>query len=161
MPYTVRNSLGAYAHNNVYLGNKMSGIPQFNAPWFDATTKALHLIPTVSLVFNPAQRDRMRGFEPLNCPNGTMEEARAAGFNANVALREDWCWIADWSDALVVGPDWSDSKGTLSEIACHQALGLPVWELQVFKAYWNKDHLYELVLPPIMELTRTAVKGLD
>jgi hypothetical protein len=86
------------------------------------------------------------------CPNGTAEEAIAAGFDLRVALASDWQWIAENSTGLIIGPDWSSSKGTISEIACHQALGLPVWEWAIFKKIFepqtvirpkNPDELFE------------------
>lgn len=119
---------------NLYLGNKMSGLPFFNAPWFDSTAARLRTV-TDGQVFNPAEWDRLRGFDPMKCPGGTIEEAAEAGFNLREALQSDWEWIARYSNGLVIGPDWSTSKGTISEIACHQALGLPVWEVnQLFQA---------------------------
>jgi hypothetical protein len=48
------------------------------------------------------------------------------------ALQSDWEWIAKYSNGLVIGPNWATSRGTISEIACHQALGLPVWETHIF-----------------------------
>lgn len=153
MPGSFRDKTKCYySYNHLYLGNKMTGRPFFNAPWFDASAAVLLSFPTVATVFNPAEHDRRMGFEPMHCPNGTPEESREAGFEPRKALGDDWMWIADFSDGLIVGPEWHDSPGTISEIACHQALKLPVWEYSVFCAYWDKDHLYELSLPPIMEL---------
>lgn len=117
---------------NIYLGNKMSGVPYFNAPWFDRIAAELLEMPRVTHVFNPAQHDRDQGFDPMSCPSGSLNEARAAGFNPRAALGADWAWIAEHSNGMVVGPDWRDSPGTLSEIACHQALRLPVWQWQHF-----------------------------
>jgi hypothetical protein len=117
---------------NLYLGNKMTGMPFFNAPWFNATATALRSIDGVATVFNPAEWDVLRGFDPMQCPNGTLDEAIPAGFVLRDALRADWNWIAENSNGLVIGPAWATSKGTISEIACHQALGLPVWESSVF-----------------------------
>jgi hypothetical protein len=153
MPGNFRPISGTYCNwNNLYLGNKMTGKPYFNTPWFDASAKVLLSFPTVQCVFNPAHHDRQMGFDPMKCPNGSPEESRAAGFDLHEALRADWEWIAKSSNGMIAGPSWHDSPGTISEIACHQALRLPVWEYQVFCAYWDKDHLYEMALPPIMEL---------
>lgn len=116
----------------LYLGEKMVGLPFFNAPWFDATADTLRKMPGVTDVFNPADHDREQGFEPMNCPHGTAEEASEHGFDRHAALKADWSWIADNSDGLVIGPLWKTSTGTISEIACHQALGLPVWESEAF-----------------------------
>src|ERR1700756_5942574 len=117
----------AVKFGNLYLGNKMTGIPFFNAPWFDSTAYDLRQLPGVTSVFNPADEDRRRGFEPMSVPSGDINEAKAAGFVAREALGADWAWIAEHSNGLIIGPQWASSKGTVSEIACHQALGLPVW----------------------------------
>lgn len=136
----------------LYLGNKMVGIRQFNFPWFDASAEVLRSFPLVSEVFNPAERDRAKGFYPSQDCTGTVEEMAALNFSRRTALLTDWTWIGKFSDGMVAGPRWSESTGTISEIACHQALGLPVWEYTVFCAVVHKPHLIELKLPPIMEL---------
>lgn len=130
----------------LYLANKMVGKPWFNAPWFDQTADTLRHMHGVTHVFNPAEHDRTQGFEPMACPSGSEEEARAAGFDRRAALGADWAWIAEFSDGLVIGPDWRQSTGTISEIACHQALGLPVWESEVFLSGRRTK------LPPILSL---------
>ena len=117
---------------NLYLGNKMVGIPYFNAPWFDKTAIHIRSLPGVASVFNPADEDRRSGFDPMLCPNGSEEEATLLGFDRRRALGADWLWISTYSNGLVIGPDWERSTGTMSEIACHQALGLPVWEVSEF-----------------------------
>jgi hypothetical protein len=122
----------------LYLGNKMVGIPYFNAPWFDETAAILRRMHGVTEVFNPADHDRAQGFDPMKCPHGTAEEAEAMGFVRRRALRDDWTWIAENSDGLVVGPSWQSSTGTISEVACHQALGLPVWDSSVFMSGYRK-----------------------
>jgi hypothetical protein len=119
--------MGLVLPSHLYLGNKMAGVPFFNAPWFDNVAASLRKLPEVLYVFNPADHDRTLGFEPLEFPSGSSAEAKAAGFNARLALRDDWNWIATFSEGLVIGPDWWDSPGTKSEIACHQALRLPMW----------------------------------
>lgn len=141
----------------IYLGNKMSGVPYFNAPWFDRSAATLERLGHE--VFNPTDNDRDMGFYPMTCPNGSPEEAKAAGFCLQDALGSDWNWIAHHSEGLVIGPQWRTSKGTISEIACHQALGLPVWEFDIF-VRWHKygsfslRHfaLNDLVLRPLLEL---------
>lgn len=143
----------------LYLGNKMMGVPFFNAPWFDACAAVLRKLPGIETVFNPADHDREMDFEPLTCPDGSREEAAAAGFEPRAALCADWSWIATYSDGQVVGPQWNDSPGTISEIACHQALRLPVWEFDVFVANWGHLRLNSLAFPPIMELGLVARTG--
>jgi hypothetical protein len=137
---------------NIYLSNKMTGIPYFNAPWFDKVTAELRALPATGEVFNPADHDRENGFEPMSCPTGTLEEAFRNGFKQIDALVSDWVWIGRIADCVVVGPDWHDSKGAISEMACAQAIGKPVYEYGPFLAAWDKPHLIQFKLPPIMEL---------
>ena len=136
----------------IYLSNKMSGIPYFNAPWFDRVSGQLLALPGVREVFNPAEEDRRRGFDPMNCPGGTFEEARAAGFDAADALAADWLWIAKTADCVVVGPNWRDSPGAISEVACIQARRKPAFDLPTFLHAHNQRYLPQLALPPIMEM---------
>lgn len=138
--------------NKVYLANKMTGIPYFNAPWFDSSAAVLRSLPSVGEVFNPADHDRQMGFKPDKCPYGEPQEMTVQGFDPRLALKADYNWICEFSDALIVGKRWPDSPGTISEIAVHQALGLPAWELNVFLANWAHDNLYEQAIPPIMRL---------
>ncbi|MHB8272931.1 DUF4406 domain-containing protein [Bradyrhizobium sp.] len=137
----------------IYLGNKMTGIPYFNAPWFDEAAATLRMLPVVEYVFNPAEHDRLLGLDPMLCPNGTHDEAVAQGLPAGKALADDWAWIAEFSDALVVGPQWRDSPGTISEVACHQALRKPVWEYGIFLGAWPSHRWMEKYkLPPLLEI---------
>lgn len=133
----------------LYIGNKMVGKPFLNAPWFDLTANniRMYLHGMVDEVFNPADEDRKLGFDPMLCPDGVPRE----GFDRRRTLKADWSWIADNSDGLVIGPDWESSTGTLSEIACHQALGLPVWESRVFFDHIIRDPEY-LVENPLSQL---------
>lgn len=133
--------------HTLYIGNKMTEIPYFNAPWFDLAEHTLRSIPTVSDVFNPAEHDRHQGFDPMLCPYGSKEESRAAGFNVRKALAADWAWIAEFSTGMIAGPDWMRSPGARSEVACHHALGLPVWEYAVFVASWKHPYLSQLTIP--------------
>ena len=116
----------------LYLGNKMVGIRQFNFPWFIETAEALRDVPGVAEVFNPAERDMRAGFYPDPDCEGTLEELKDLDFSRREALHADWDWIARYSEGMVVGPAWLKSTGTISEVACHQALGLPVWESRIF-----------------------------
>lgn len=120
----------------IYLSNKMSDIPFFNAPWFDLVAAQLRIVDGVTDVFNPAQHDRDMGLDPMLCPTGSAEEARkAGGLGIRDVLGADWKWIADHATGLVVGPAWPQSVGAISEIACAQALKIPVWESVEFFKY--------------------------
>jgi hypothetical protein len=112
----------------LYLGNAMTNKPFFNAPWFDKTAAELRALPFVTEVFNPAEHDRELGLDPMTCPTGAPEEASGI-IPPGKCLRDDWAWIQDHSEGMAVGPDWVSSTGTISEIAIHQALHLPVWEV--------------------------------
>ena len=98
------------------------------------TAARLKQVQGVRSVFNPADEDRKYGFELLNCPEGSMEEAEKFGFNRRHTLMLDWSWIAERSNGMVVGPLWEKSTGAISEVHCHQALGLPVWSERDF--FW-------------------------
>lgn len=109
----------------------MIGLPEFGYRWFMEAEETLKAFPGVEDVFNPAQHDLDTGFD-LRGLKGTREEMTAQGFSRRMALAADWCWIGAKSDMMVAGPDWKDSPGTISEVACHQALGLPVYEYDMY-----------------------------
>lgn len=135
----------------LYLGNKMVGIENFNAAWFDDTEQRLLALPIVDTVFNPAQHDRDEGFLPEGLA-GTLAELKDAGFDRRAALTFDWQWIGTHSDGMIVGPDWKNSPETISEVACHQALFLPVWPHDVFITNWESLQLRKLALKPILQV---------
>ena len=134
----------------IYLGNKMVGKDALNSGWFDAAAAKLRVLGNE--VFNPAEHDRNMGFEPKDFKGRTFEELAASGFDRRAALLADWTWIGHNSEGMVAGPDWMNSPGTLSEIVCHQALFLPVWEYDVFLEHHDDPGLPAWKLPPIMEL---------
>lgn len=145
-------------YGKLYLSNKMTGIPYFNAPWFDLVTAQLRDIIGVTGVFNPAEEDRKMGLDPMLCPTGSPEEADAAGFQSlRKTLKADLDWIADEADGLVIGPHWADSSGALAEIGLAHAIHIPVWESSVFFYWVAKDkgqRLFDadMQLPKLKEL---------
>jgi hypothetical protein len=150
--------------HRLYIGNKMVGIPYFNTPWFDMADRELLKIPTVIQTFNPAEHDRSAlGFDPMRCVHGSVEESEAGGFNRRTALRDDWTWIATHSTGMIVGPDWMESTGAKSEVACHHALGLPVWEYDVFLKCWNSPELWSLssLVSPLTAWPRVSMPLVD
>lgn len=132
---------------NLYLGNKMTRIPFFNAPWFDATAAQLRRVPGVDSVFSPADHDRELGLDPMLCPTGDPEEAAVFDVPAGKCLKDDLDWIAEFSNGMVVGPEWWTSPGTVTEIAFHQALHLPVWGWQAFKDAIELNDYDHLIKP--------------
>lgn len=145
----------------IYIGNKMMGIRQFNFPWFDDAAFSLRKLGIE--VFNPAERDRKAGFYPATDCMGTVEDMEALNFSRRGALAVDWAWIAANSDGMVAGPDWRKSTGTVSEIACHQALGLPVWEFDVFVRNYVSARISPEIyaLPPLLELGNLELGNLE
>ena len=136
----------------LYLGNKMVGKDGLNSGWFDAAAAELRALGHE--VFNPAEHDRNMGFEPKDFKGRTFDDLAASGFDRRAALLADWTWIGHNSEGMVAGPDWMNSPGTLSEIVCHQALFLPVWEYAVFMNFDGMPvPLLDMALPPIMELS--------
>lgn len=133
----------------LYLANKMVGVAEFNFPWFDASAALLREIPLVTEVFNPAEEDRKLGFDATGLL-GTEEEAIAQGFDRRRTLGMDWHWIAARSDGCVVGPQWHHSSGARSEVACHQALGLPVWSLEDFLHYQGDEAMLRMCQVQVM-----------
>jgi hypothetical protein len=141
--------------HRLYIGNKMTEVPYFNTPWFDMAERELLKIPTVIEVFNPAEHDRQMGLNPMLCPHGSKEEATKAGaLSLRSVLGADWAWIARFSTGMIVGPDWTRSPGAKSEVACHHALGLPVWAYDVFLRNWNEARLWspELMVSPLVPM---------
>ena len=145
---------------NGYIGNQMVGMKQFNFPWFDAAEANIRmLVGQDAMLFNPANHDRANGFSPAPDSLGTVEEMRAIGFSRREALGHDYDWIVKHSEFMVIGPEWPNSTGTISEIAVHQALGLPVWEYAAFLKHYHDPDLAEWILPPIMEVWGPAPLG--
>lgn len=111
----------------IYLAGPMTGYPHFNAPAFDAATARLRAAG--HLVFNPADNDRLNGFEPIGA-TGDAAEAAARGFDLRVALKQDLSWICDHAEALVLLEGWERSKGVRAEMALAEALGIPKYEME-------------------------------
>ena len=141
----------------IYLANKMAEVPYFNAPWFDKAAAELRALEGIEEVFNPVEHDRDMGFEPMSCPHGTFEEAAEHGFTLANALVADWTWIGTHADCVVLGPDWMNSKGAISEAGCIQGLRKPAYEYAPFLKYYRTTYLADWVLPPIMELGGSAL----
>lgn len=110
----------------IYLAGPMRSIPQFNFPAFD--TAAKHLRERGHEVFNPADRDRLAGFDPARLTGN--EDLAKLGFSLRDALAADTEYIAKHADAVALLPNWERSSGVAAEIALAHALGLPVarWE---------------------------------
>lgn len=109
----------------IYIANKMSDIPQFNFPWFEGA--AAYLRGLGHDVVSPAELDAPETrTAALASPDGSMD----SGVNGETwadFLARDVKLIADGGiEAVVVGPDWEDSKGARLEAFVAHQLGLPV-----------------------------------
>ena len=112
----------------VYIANKMSGLPQFNYPWFDEAAAALR--EQGYEVRSPAELDdpETRAMA-LQSEDGAMSSGVVHGETWGDFLARDVKLIADEGiEAVVVGPDWTDSKGAKLEAFIAHLLGLPVLE---------------------------------
>lgn len=109
-----------------YLANRMSGVPQFNYPWFDAAASRLRAqgIDVVS----PAELDDPETRKAaLASPDGSFGSGTVNGETWGDFLARDVKLIADSGiDAIIVGPEWMDSKGAKLETFVAFQLGLPV-----------------------------------
>lgn len=116
----------------LYLGGKMLDVTNFGAHLFDAAARQLRALGHD--VFNPADHDRDLGFDPDGL-QGTHADMAAQNFNRRAALAFDMAWIAEHSEGMVCLDNWVTSPGAKAEVAFHQALYLPVWELNDFLVY--------------------------
>jgi hypothetical protein len=109
-----------------YIANKMTGIPQFNIPWFDAAAE--HLRGLGHDVVSPAELDTAATREAaLASEDGSMGSGVVNGETWGDFLARDVKLIADGGiEAVIVGPDWASSKGARLETFVATQLGLPV-----------------------------------
>ena len=101
----------------------MRGVAEFNFPAFFA--KEAELKATGCVVFNPAQRDVDKGFDPTGL-FGTVEELEDLDFSLREALAEDTAWICLEATHVHMLPGWSKSSGATAERALGLALGLTI-----------------------------------
>lgn len=110
-----------------YIANKMTGVPQFNYPWFiDA---AAYLRSLGHDIVSPAELDTPEQVEAaLASPDGDLATFEAASNSTwGDILAKDVKLIADDGiEAVIVGPDWADSKGAKLETFVAFQLGLPI-----------------------------------
>jgi hypothetical protein len=109
----------------VYLANKMTGIPQFNYPWFHAAAEDLRSLGYD--VQSPAELDSDEfKAAALASKDGSMESFPATETWGDI-LAKDVKLIADGGiEAVVVGPQWTESRGAKLEAFVAYQLGLPV-----------------------------------
>ncbi len=103
-------------NRTIYIAGAMRGLPKFN---FDAFDKAeVHLRNAGWKTINPATLDRETGFDPeKDIPDREFMKG---------AILRDVHGIFN-SDALVLLPNWENSKGVQVEIALARNLNLPIY----------------------------------
>jgi hypothetical protein len=110
----------------VYLANKMSGVPQFNYPWFHEAAEFLRRVYGHD-VQSPAELDSDEfKAAALSSVDGSMETFPATETWGDI-LAKDVKLIADGGiEAVIVGPQWQESRGAKLEAFVAYQLGLPV-----------------------------------
>lgn len=99
----------------IYIAGPMRGKPLYNFPAFDQAAHKLRLAGWT--VINPAELDRVRGFQPTD-PTPSQEFLKEA---IMIDLQE----ISE-CDAIAVLPGWEESKGACAEVALAAFLELGV-----------------------------------
>jgi hypothetical protein len=116
----------------LYLGGQCIGIPEFGTDGFDQA--AFDLRGMGHEVFNPIDHDRSIGFDATGL-QGTYAEIGEHGVDRRALLMADIAWIMQYSEGMVALTNWVNSPGARMEIALHQGIYLPVWELPDFLQY--------------------------
>ena len=98
----------------LYLSGPMSGYPLYNYPSFLDAAKILR--DKGHTVFNPAERDLSKGFNPEIDPPKPFVEY----------MREDLPAVMD-AEAVVVLPGWENSKGANLEVTVARECGIPIF----------------------------------
>lgn len=103
----------------IYIANKMTGIPEYNFPWFDRARD--YLIELGHDPLSPADLDKAEGF------NGSGEAPEDMTLEA--CLRRDFLAIANECDAIAFGPRWAESTGAPKERFVGQAIGCGMYRV--------------------------------
>ena len=121
---------------NIYLAGKMSGLPEFNFPAFNAATERLRA--QGHHVFNPAERDIIRhGGVDISKGNvtGSQEQARKEhSFSLEDALLEDLTFIIKGDEngpctTIALLPGWEYSGGAFLEFVTAKHFNKEFWYL--------------------------------
>lgn len=109
-----------------YLAEKMTGIPQFNFPWFDRTAERLR--EQGNEVLSPAELDDPEIRKQfMASTDGARQGIKEAGTTWGELLARDVKLIADGGlDVVWVGPNWRESQGARLETFIAYLVGLPV-----------------------------------
>lgn len=117
----------------LYVAGPMRGIRHYN---FEAFLEAAEQLRAAGYeVICPAERDIENGFDPIERDLTGNEDLTAEGFDLREALAWDLTQIAERCEGIAVLPGWENSRGAKAEVALGDALGIPVWFVDI----WKKD----------------------
>lgn len=109
----------------VYIAGPMRGIKYFNFPAFDLAAKRLKKHFQWEVI-NPADLDRLTGFDPQTLPEDyDWNDLSACGFNLDDAIRRDIDAIMT-CQGMVMLQGWENSKGACAERALAEWRGMDI-----------------------------------
>ena len=119
----------------IYIANKMSGIPEYNFPWFDRARDYINSLGHEAI--SPADCDRAEGFD------GTGEVP--ANMSMEECLRRDFKILVDGqTEAIAFGPLWTDSRGARAERTVGQYTGLSFYRVDPDNDIFYKEFVIGL-----------------
>jgi Domain of unknown function (DUF4406) len=118
----------------IYIANKMTGIEEYNFPWFDRARDYLNSLGHEAV--SPADLDKDEGF------NGTGDVP--ANMSMEACLRRDFRVIVNDIDAIAFGPLWADSRGARAERTVGQYIGLPFYRIDPDSSTFYKEFVIGL-----------------
>lgn len=117
-----------------YIAGPMRGKPFFNFPAFDAAAETLRKFFVI--VFNPADFDRERGYDPMTLEETADWNDLMVDFNLKECIQLDVALVLK-SDALILLPGWEYSIGVCGEIAIATWFKIPIFEWETL--YLQED----------------------
>lgn len=109
----------------LYVAGPMRGYAQFNFAKFDEVCKSLR--SKGHTVIGPQEIDRYLGFDE------TVEELEVTQDDMRRFLLRDTFLIILEAEGIVTLPGWEESKGAIMEVALARAMGLPVYDDEMFE----------------------------
>lgn len=103
--------------SRIYIAGPMSGIPQFNVPFFHKVAGELRKQFVTDVIINPAELDTpVMQQHALNSPNGDLKDLEEATRETwGEVLARDVKLVADSVDEIVLLPGWEQSRGARLE----------------------------------------------
>lgn len=110
-------------NQRVYIAGKMRSVPYFNFPAFDHMAEWLKARGYEPV--NPADLDRLVGFDAMQCPSDTDWNVVPKTFDIDDCISRDIEAIKTCS-AIMMLDGWEQSKGARAEKALAEWMGLSV-----------------------------------